>query len=305
MVNLSVNINGLSFKNPIITASGTFGYGIEFNKFFDIQLLGGIVFKTLTIKPKEGNPYPRIVETEGGILNSIGLQNIGINNFINEIYPLIKDLNLIKIVSIAGNSPEEYYELADIIEDLEKIDALELNVSCPNVKEGGVHFGYNIKLLGKLVSEIKKRTKKILIVKLPPDITNIVNLAKEAENCGADILSLINTIKGMAVDTENFKPKLSTITGGLSGPCIKPIALYLVWEVVKNVNIPIIGIGGIMNYKDVLEYLSIGAKAVQIGTANLLNPLVTINIINDLKNYLIKKNFSDINQIIGIFNKNL
>lgn len=298
MVDLSINLNGLRLKNPVLTASGTFGYGIEFANFIDLSELGGIIFKSITLNPREGNKYPRMVETPAGMLNSVGLQNKGIEHFITEVYPLIKNVNTVKIINIAGASVEEYVILAEKINELSEIDAIELNVSCPNVKEGGIAFGTNPEALYKVVSEVRKVYKKHLIVKLSPNVTDISQMAKIAESAGADIISLINTLVGMAVNIHTRKPYLSTTTGGLSGPAIKPIAIRMVWQVVNSVKIPVIGIGGIMSAEDALEFIITGASAVQIGTANFINPKITVEIINDIKNYLIEKNIPSIKDLI-------
>ncbi|MCX7953626.1 MAG: dihydroorotate dehydrogenase [Bacteroidales bacterium] len=298
MVDLSINLNGLVLKNPVLTASGTAGYGIEMFDFINLNDLGGIIFKSITLHPKEGNSYPRMVETPAGMLNSVGLQNKGLSFFVNEIYPVVKDINTVKIVNIAGSTIEEYIAIAECINDLSNIQAIELNVSCPNVKEGGMVFGVNPELLNKVVSEVRKRYKKHLIVKLSPNVTDITQMAKIAEDAGADIISLINTIVGMAINIYERKPVLSTIIGGLSGPAIKPIALRMVWQVVNSVKIPVIGIGGICTAEDALEFLIVGASAVQVGTANFINPKVTIEIIEGIRRYLENNNFASVKNII-------
>lgn len=298
MVDLSVNLNGLILKNPVLTASGTFGNGIEFANFIELNELGGIIFKSITLNPREGNRYPRMVETPAGMLNSVGLQNKGFEHFINEIYPLVKNIKTVKIINIAGASIEEYVILAEKVNELSEIDAIELNVSCPNVKEGGMAFGTNPETLYKVVSEVRKVYKKHLIVKLSPNVTDISQMAKIVEDAGADIISLINTVIGMAVNVHTRKPFLSTITGGLSGPAIKPIALRMVWQVVNTVKVPVIGIGGIISAEDALEFIITGASAIQIGTANFINPQITIEIINGIKSYLIEKNIKSVKEVI-------
>jgi dihydroorotate dehydrogenase (NAD+) catalytic subunit len=299
MVNLSVNINGLILKNPVTTASGTFGYGQEFSDFIDLNLLGGFIVKGTTLLPREGNPYPRMAETPSGMLNAVGLQNKGVDYFITNIYPHIKNYDTHIWVNISGSTVEEYVAIAEKLFSLEKITAIEVNVSCPNVKEGGMAFGTSCPGIKAVVSAVRKVYPKTLIVKLSPNVTDIVEIAKAAVDEGADALSLINTLLGMAIDVKKRKPILSTITGGLSGPAIKPIALRMVWQVSKAVKVPIIGIGGIMNAYDAIEFLLAGATAVQIGTANFIDPQVTIKTINGIKQYLIDNNIDDVNKLIG------
>ena len=296
--NLEVKICGIKMKNPIMVASGTFGYGKEMSEFFDLDVLGAVVVKTVTLKQREGNQQPRIVETPSGMLNSIGLENKGVDNFINEQLPFYNNYKVPLIVNIAGNTIDEYVELAKKLNNFKRIDALELNVSCPNVKKGGIQIGIDPKSLSDLIRKVKKTARIPVIVKLTPNVTNIVDIALCAQKAGADALSLINTIRGMAVDIDLKKPKLSTISGGLSGPAIKPVALYHVYETAKAVKIPVIGIGGIMNYKDALEFLMAGANAVQVGTANFIDPLTAVKIIKDIQKYIKDNNIFSINSII-------
>ena len=299
MVSLKVNIAGLELKNPIITASGTFGYAKEFEDFIDLSQLGAIIVKSISLKPRQGNKPPRTVETPSGMLNAIGLQNEGVEKFLSEKLPYLEKLNTVIIANIVGETIDEFKELAKILTLQNRIDAFEINISCPNVKKGGMSFGTSPDLTFEVISAIRKITEKPIIAKLTPNVTDITAIAKSAEDAGADALSLINTIVGMAVDIETRKPVLGNITGGLSGPAIKPVGLRMVYQVINKVKIPVIGIGGIMNYKDALEYLLIGAKAVQIGTANFINPRATIEIINGIRKFLEEKNISDINDFIG------
>lgn len=299
MVNLEINFNGLFLKNPILTASGTFGYGTEFKDFININNLGGFIVKGTTRHPREGNPYPRMAETPMGMLNAVGLQNKGVEYFCSNIYPGIKNFNTNIIVNVNGSFIDEYVETAQMINDLEKVSAIELNISCPNVKEGGMAFGTNCASAASVVKAVRKVYKKHMMVKLSPNVTDIVSIAKTVEDQGADSISLVNTFLGMAIDIKSRKPKLSTITGGLSGPAIKPIAVRMVWQVSKAVSIPVCGLGGIMNYEDVIEFLLAGATCVQIGTANFIHPDITEKIIHDLKVYCIKNNIYDIRSLIG------
>lgn len=296
---LEVEICGIKFKNPIITASGTFGYGIEYSRFIDISKLGGISVKGLSLNEVSGNMMPRIIETPAGMLNAIGLQNIGVNRFIEEKLPILKKYDTRIIVNFWGKTLEEYVEVAKILDSVD-IDMLEMNISCPNVKEGGIAFGIDPKMTEKVVSSVKKNIKnKPLIVKLSPNVTDIKLFAKICEDSGVDAISAINTLLGMSIDIETKKPHLSNITGGLSGPAIKPVAIRMVYETYKTVKIPIIGIGGIINYKDVIEFFIAGASAVQIGTANFVDPEIPIKIIKDLKNYLENKNIDNISSLTG------
>ncbi|MEI8224911.1 MAG: dihydroorotate dehydrogenase [Bacteroidota bacterium] len=303
MVNLGFSIGDLHFKNPVLTASGTFGYGSEFDDFLDVSRLGGIVVKGTTIEPREGNPYPRMAETASGMLNAVGLQNKGIDYFEKNIYPLISGYNTNIIVNINGSYIDDYVALAERINKLEKIPAIELNISCPNVKMGGMSFGTNLDSAREVTRAVRAVYAKKLIVKLSPNVTNVVDFARVVEEEGADSISLINTLLGMSVDVEKMRPALSTITGGLSGPAIKPIALRMVWQVAKAVRIPVIGMGGIMTTSDALEFFLAGASAVQIGTASFIDPQATVKILEGIENYLIKKGFSDIKEIIGYINR--
>lgn len=290
---------GLVLKNPIMTASGTFGYGYEYQDFVDLSKLGGIVIKGTTLHPREGNPYPRMAETPSGMLNAVGLQNKGVDYFVNNIYPVIKDYNTNVIVNVSGHSLDAYVETAQRINDLECIPAIELNISCPNVKQGGMTFGVDAKAAGEVVSAVRKVYNKHLMVKLTPNVTNIQEIAKAVEDSGADSVSLINTIMGMAIDARTRRPLLSTITGGLSGPCVKPVALRMVWQVSKVVKIPIVGLGGIMNLEDVVEFLLAGASAVEIGTANFVDPSITGKIVDSLNCYMKEQKIDDVGDLIG------
>lgn len=283
-----------------MTASGTFGYGEEYEDFMDISQLGGIVVKGTTLERREGNAYPRLAETPSGMINAVGLQNKGIEYFCENIYPRIKGKNKNTIVNVSGSCIEDYCKVAEKVAQLEDIPAIELNISCPNVKHGGMTFGVDKNLASELVGEIRKIYKKHLIVKLSPNVTNIVEIAQSVEKAGADSLSLINTVLAMAVDSEKQKPIISTITGGLSGPAIKPIALRCVWQVAHNVNIPVIGMGGIQSVSDAIEFLLVGASAVQVGTANFLNPKICIEIIKGISDYLNRHKINNIKDIIGI-----
>jgi dihydroorotate dehydrogenase (NAD+) catalytic subunit len=303
MVNLGVNIGDLYFKNPVMTASGTFGYGPEFDDFIDVSRLGAIFIKGLTLEPREGNKYPRMAETPAGMLNAVGLQNKGIEYFESSIYPKIKNYNTHIIVNINGSYLDDYVMLAARLNELEKIPAIELNISCPNVKMGGMAFGTNLDSAREVTKAVRAAYKKKLIVKLSPNVTNIVDFARVVEEEGADSVSLINTLLGMSVDVNKMKPSLSTITGGLSGPAIKPVALRMVWQVAKAVKIPVIGMGGIMTASDAMEFILAGASAVQIGTASFINPQASVKILEGIEEYLRQKGVKDINEIIGYINK--
>ena len=298
MANLNVNIGELQMKNPVMTASGTFGYGEEFADFIDIARIGGIIVKGTTLHKREGNPYPRMAETPSGMLNAVGLQNKGVNYFIEHIYPRIKDVQTNMIVNVSGSTIEDYMKTAEIINNLVNIPAIELNISCPNVKQGGMAFGVTPKGAEEVVKAVRSVYQKTLIVKLSPNVTDITEIAKAAENGGADSVSLINTLLGMAIDAERRRPILSTITGGMSGAAVKPIALRMVWQVSKAVKIPVIGLGGIMNWKDAVEFMLAGATAIQIGTANFIDPTVTIKVIEGINDYLERHNFSSVTDII-------
>jgi dihydroorotate dehydrogenase (NAD+) catalytic subunit len=296
---LRVKLGDLELKNPIMTASGTFGYGKEFESFVNPELLGGIVVKGLSLEPRAGNPTPRIAETPGGMLNAIGLANIGIKEFIEKKLPWLRTLSTNIVVNIYGHSIDEYVELARALNGVDGVSALEVNISCPNVEMGGMVFGKDPVISGTITEKVVANSDKPVIVKLTPNITDIRIMAKAVEDSGAAIISLINTLTGMAIDIDRRRPKLANISGGLSGPAIKPVALYQVWQVVNTVKIPVIGIGGIMNYRDALEFLIAGAKAVQIGTANFVNPRVTLDIIEGLRQFCIENGLDDINDIIG------
>jgi dihydroorotate dehydrogenase (NAD+) catalytic subunit len=303
MVNLGLNIGNLYFRNPVLTASGTFGYGSEFDDFFNVDRLGGIILKGITLEPREGNAYPRMAETPSGMLNSVGLQNKGIDYFEQHIYSHVSSYNTNVIININGNLIEEYVALAGRINKLDRIPAVELNISCPNVKMGGMIFGTNPGSAREVTKAVRKVYSKTLIVKLSPNVTNIVEFAKIAEEEGADAISLINTLLGMAVDTETLRPSLSTITGGLSGPAVKPIALRMVWQVAKAVRIPVIGIGGIMNANDAVEFFLAGASAIQIGTASFIDPLAAVLIPGGIEKFMIQRGFSDIRELVGYVNR--
>jgi dihydroorotate dehydrogenase (NAD+) catalytic subunit len=299
MADLSIKIHQLELRNPVMTASGTFGYGLEFDDFMDVNLLGGIVVKGTTIHPRQGNAYPRMAETALGMLNSVGLQNKGARYFATDIYPKLTKYKTNILVNVSGSTIEEYIACAEIINELELVTGIELNISCPNVKEGGMAFGTSCASIEAVVSAVRKVYHKTMMVKLSPNVTNIGELAKSAQFSGADSLSLINTLLGMAIDAESRRPILSTVTGGLSGPAIKPIALRMVWEVSKAVDIPLVGIGGIMNATDAIEFFLAGASAIQVGTANYLDPSVTLKIIDGIDSYLNRHKFNKITDIIG------
>ena len=299
MVDLSVRIKDLVFKNPVLTASGTCGFGEEIADFVDLEKLGGVVMKGTTLKPREGNDYPRMAETPSGMLNAVGLQNKGVENFIKNIYPNIKDIDSRFIVNVNGSTIEEYIELATIINDLNKIPAIELNISCPNVKEGGMAFGVSCSSAEAVVRAVRKVYDKPLIVKLSPNVTSIAEIAKAVEGQGADSVSLVNTFLGMAVNANSRKPILSTITGGLSGPAIKPIALRMVWQVYQAVKIPIIGMGGIMNATDAIEFMIAGASAVQVGTAIFIDPTIPVKIVGGVREYMNNNNLQTISELTG------
>ncbi|MBA7566023.1 dihydroorotate dehydrogenase [Candidatus Atribacteria bacterium 1244-E10-H5-B2] len=300
--NLEVEIGGIKLKNPVMTASGTFGYGEEFSPFIDLDKLGAMVLKGITLKLKMGNPPPRIIETPSGMLNSIGLQNVGVEMLIKEKLPYLQKFNTPVIINVSGDTIEEYLELARRLGEISEemgVAGLEVNISCPNIKKGGMVWGTDAHSTYKLINSIRKATSLPLIVKLTPNVTDIKTIAQAAEEAGADALSLINTLVGMAVDIDSRKPKLANISGGLSGPAVKPVALWLVWQVFQTVNIPVIGIGGIIKVEDALEFIIAGARAIEIGTANFVNPRVTIEIIEGIEKYLIENNIKDINELVG------
>ena len=300
MANLETRIHNIVLKNPVMTASGTFGYGEEFADFIDLSRLGGIVVKGTTGERRQGNPYPRMAETPSGMLNAVGLQNVGVETFCKEVYPRIKDINTKILVNVSGSSVEEYCRVAEQIDALDNIPGIELNISCPNVKKGGMGFGTNPDMAAQVVRAVREVYHKTLIVKLTPNVTSVVDIAKAVEQAGADSVSLINTLLGMAVDVERQRPYLSTITGGLSGPCVKPVAVRMVWQVSHAVQIPVVGLGGITSAADALEFLMAGAKAVEVGTANFLDPTVTVKIVDGLEDYCQRHHIDDINDIIGI-----
>jgi dihydroorotate dehydrogenase (NAD+) catalytic subunit len=299
MVNLEIDFNGLKLKNPVLTASGTFGYGNEFADFINLNQLGGFIVKGTTLKHREGNPYPRMAETPSGMLNAVGLQNKGVDVFCNEIYPSIKDYKTNIIVNVSGSTIEDYVKTSEKINELDNIPAIELNISCPNVKEGGMAFGTSCDAASEVIKAVRKVYKKHLMVKLSPNVTDIASIAKTAEDNGADSISLINTLLGMAIDVRTRKPKLSTVTGGLSGPAIKPVAVRMVWQVSKVVKIPICGLGGIMTTEDAIEFLLAGASCIQIGTANFIEPDITVKIIHGLEVFCKRNGIKDIKEIIG------
>ena len=298
-MDLTVHIGNLRLKNPVMTASGTFGYGEEYSEFIDLNMLGAVVVKGISLKPMEGNPSPRICETPCGMLNSIGLQNVGLKRFLKEKLPYLRKFDTKVIVNVLGNTLQEYVRLSKSLDDA-GVDGIELNVSCPNVKKGGIIFGTDKKALARLISKVRASVNKaLLITKLSPNVPNIPDFSRIAEDAGSDAISLINTIPGMAIDIETWKPKLANITGGLSGPAIKPIALRMVWEASKTVHIPVIGIGGIMSTEDAIEFMLAGATAIEVGTGNLINPRLTAEIINGIETYLQKKNIHNVTEIIG------
>lgn len=299
MVNLGVKIHKLELKNPVMTASGTCGFGEEIADFFDLSRLGGIVVKGTTLKHREGNPYPRMAETPSGMLNAVGLQNKGVDNFINNIYPRIKELDTHIIVNANGSTIEDYVALTERLNELDKIPGIELNISCPNVKEGGMAFGVSCASAEAVVKAVRKVYHKTMIVKLSPNVTNIAEIAKAVESEGADSVSLINTLLGMAVNAETRRPVLSTITGGLSGPAVKPVALRMVWQVYNAVKIPVIGMGGIMNATDAIEFMIAGASAIQIGTAIFIDPTIPVQVIDGITQYMERHKIQDVNDLIG------
>lgn len=305
MVKLGFSIGDLFFRNPVLTASGTFGYGSEFEDFLDISSLGGVILKGLTLEAREGNPYPRMAETASGMLNAVGLQNKGIEYFEKIIYPKVSGFDTNVIVNINGSYVEDYVALAERIGKLSKIPAIELNISCPNVKMGGMAFGTNLSSAREVTRAVRAVYPGKLIVKLSPNVTSIVDFALAVEEEGADAISLINTLLGMAVDVKTMKPSLSTITGGLSGPAIKPVALRMVWQVANAVNIPVIGIGGIMTSGDAVEFLLAGASAIQVGTASFIDPSISASIVQGIGDYLSRKGFSDVREITGFINRDI
>ena len=304
MVNETIQLKGLTLKNPVMTASGTFGYGEEYSDFIDLSQLGGILVKGTTLNHREGNPYPRMAETPSGMLNAVGLQNKGIDHFVETIYPRIKDIDTNIIVNVSGSTIEDYCAVAEKVNALENIPAIELNVSCPNVKQGGMAFGVTTSGIEQVVSAVRKVYDKHLIVKLSPNVTSIADLALAAEASGADSVSLINTLLGMAIDAEKRRPKLSTVTGGLSGACVKPIALRMVWQVSKAVKIPVIGLGGISSATDAIEFLLAGASAVEIGTANFIDPTISVKVAKGIVEYCERHGIKNVSDLTGALEVN-
>lgn len=300
MADLSVKIGNLRLKNPVMTASGTFGYGLEYADFVNLADLGGIIVKGTTLNPREGNPYPRMAETAQGMLNCVGLQNKGVDYFCTHIYPLIKDVDTAMIVNVSGNSPEDYAACAARINELPGIPAIELNISCPNVKQGGMAFGTSPEGAASVVRAVRAAYDKTLIVKLSPNVTSITDIALAVQDAGADAVSLINTLMGMAIDAERRKLVLSIGTGGLSGPAVKPVALRMVYQVARAVRIPVIGLGGISSATDAVEFLLAGASAVQIGTANFIDPSVSVKVVRGIDDYLVRHGFASVQDIVGL-----
>lgn len=300
-LNLKVNLGNIELQNPVMTASGTFGYGDEFEKLIDLNAPGGISIKGTTLEERQGNPMPRIIETSGGMLNAIGFQNVGIDRFIKEKYPYLKKLKAKTFVNMTANTVEEFGVLAKKIDELDQIGGVEVNISCPNIKAGGINMGTDSKMAASVVREVKKNTSHHVMVKLTPNVTDIKVIAKAVEEAGADSISLINTLVGMAVDIKTRKSKIANVISGLSGPAVKPVAVKLIWEVVNTVKIPVVGIGGISTAEDALEFLIVGASAIQVGTANFYNPRATIEILEGLKSYMKENKINDINEVIGTF----
>ena len=300
MVNMTIDLGrGLVLRNPVMTTSGTFGYGEEYTDFVDLAQLGGIIVKGTTLHPREGNPYPRMAETASGMLNCVGLQNKGVQHFMDKIYPRIKDFDTNVLLNLSGSCLDDYVKGAEMVDSLDKIPAIELNVSCPNVKQGGMAFGVTCAGISQVVSEVRKVYHKHLMVKLSPNVTNIAEIALAAEAAGADSVSLINTLMGMAIDAEKRKPKLSVITGGLSGACVKPVALRMVWQVAKAVKIPVVGLGGISNATDAVEFMLAGASAIEIGTANFIDPAVSAKVVWGIDEYCERHGFQKVTDLVG------
>lgn len=303
MVNLNVNIGSLSLKNPVLTASGTFGYGIEFSDFIDLERLGGFIVKGTTLEPRQGNDYPRMAETPSGMLNAVGLQNKGVDYFIDHIYPEIRHLDSKIIVNISGATPDDYAEVCRRIAERTSIEAVEINISCPNVKQGGMAFGTTTAGASQVTKAVRAAFPGMVIVKLSPNVTDVTEIARAVEAEGADAVSLINTLMGMAIDVERMRPCLSTVTGGLSGPAVRPVAVRMVWQTAKAVSIPVIGLGGIMTGRDALEFILAGATAVEIGTANFIDPAVTVKVIEYIEEFCDRHGVKDINELIGAINR--
>lgn len=303
MVNLNVNIGSLSLKNPVLTASGTFGYGIEFSDFIDLERLGGFIVKGTTLEPRQGNDYPRMAETPSGMLNAVGLQNKGVDYFIDHIYPEIRHLDSKIIVNVSGATPDDYAEVCRRIAERTSIEAVEINISCPNVKQGGMAFGTTTVGASQVTKAVRSAFPGMVIVKLSPNVTDVTEIARAVEAEGADAVSLINTLMGMAIDVERMRPCLSTVTGGLSGPAVRPVAVRMVWQTAKAVSIPVIGLGGIMTGRDALEFILAGATAVEIGTANFIEPAVTVKVIEYIEKFCDRHGVKDINELIGAINR--
>lgn len=299
MARLEVKIGSMQLRNPVMTASGTFGYGTEYTDFMDLGRLGGIFVKGTTLEPRQGNDYPRMAETPSGMLNAVGLQNKGVDYFVEHLYPLIKDYDTHMIVNVSGSTVEDYVACTEKLVGLEKIPAIELNISCPNVKEGGMAFGTSCASAAQVTRAVRNVYPGTLIVKLSPNVTDITEIARSVEAEGADSVSLVNTFLGMAIDAESRRPKLSTITGGLSGPCIKPIALRMVWQVFHAVKIPVIGMGGICNWEDAIEFILAGATAIQVGTYNFIDPSASVKIVEGIEEYLLRHNIASVTDLVG------
>lgn len=303
MVNLNVNIGNLRLKNPVMTASGTFGYGTEFSDFIDLNRLGGFIVKGTTLEPRQGNDYPRMAETPSGMLNAVGLQNKGVDYFIDEIYPAIRHFDSKIIVNVSGAKVDDYAEVCRRIAQRTDIEAVEINISCPNVKQGGMAFGTTASGAAQVTKAVRAAFPGVVIVKLSPNVTDVTEIAKAVEAEGADAVSLINTLMGMAIDVERMRPCLSTVTGGLSGPAVRPVAVRMVWQTAKAVGIPVVGLGGIMNGRDVLEFILAGATAVEFGTANFIDPACTVKSLDYIEDFCIRHGVKDINELIGAINQ--
>lgn len=299
MARLEVQIGDLTLKNPVTTASGTFGYGTEYTDFMDLGKLGGIFVKGTTLEPRQGNDYPRMAETPAGMLNSVGLQNKGVDYFVEHLYPVIKEYDTHMMVNVSGSTVEDYVACAEKLADLDKMPAIELNISCPNVKEGGMAFGTSCRSAAEVTRAVRDVFPKTLIVKLSPNVTDITEIARAVEGEGADSLSLVNTFLGMAIDVEQRRPMLSTITGGLSGPCIKPLAVRMVWQVFQAVKVPIIGMGGICNWQDAIEFILAGSAAIQVGTYNFIDPAAPVKILEGINDYLDRHGFDSVSDLVG------
>ena len=303
MVNLNVKIGTLELKNPVMTASGTFGYGEEFSDFIDLNRLGGYIVKGTTLEPRQGNDYPRMVETPSGMLNAVGLQNKGVEYFISEIYPRIKHYDSELLVNVSGAKIEDYVGVCNRLQESTDIRGIEVNISCPNVKQGGMAFGTTCEGAAAVTRAVRRAFDGTVIIKLSPNVTDIAEIAKAVEAEGADAVSLINTLMGMSIDVERMRPHLSTITGGLSGPAVRPVAVRMVWQVAKAVNIPVVGLGGIMNGRDAMEFILAGASAIEVGTANFIDPAVTVKIVDYMEDFCLRHGVKDINELIGAINR--